>query len=216
MIEGRGIDVAARTDRTLLTAGTDAMLERLLFTVGCRLRGASRVSLRAYVKAPGAIRVGAKTKVHLGATLDASGGGGIVLGDGVTINRFGFIQGSRGGVTIGDGSEINNYSIVNGAGGVRIGRNVLVGPHVAIVSYEHRFADPDVDIKFQGYDYAPIDIGDNVWIGAGAVVLAGVSIGAGTVVAAGSVVTESFGENLLLAGVPARVIRVRTAPLGRA
>jgi len=192
------------------------VLERLLFTLQVRLRNASRVSLRAYVKTPSAIRIGRKTKVHVGATLDASGGGGIVLGDAVTINRFGFVQGSRGGVTIGDGSEINNYSVVNGAGGVRIGRNVLVGPHVTIVSYEHRFADPEVDIKHQGYDYAPIEIGDNVWIGAGAIVLAGVTIGSGTVIAAGSVVTESCGENLLLGGVPARVIRARGAPLEQA
>ncbi|HEY6722253.1 MAG TPA: DapH/DapD/GlmU-related protein [Burkholderiales bacterium] len=187
------------------------MIEHLLFTLACRLRG-SRVSLRAYLKKPQAIRVGRRTKVHVGATLDASGGAGIVLGDGVTINRFAMVQGSNGGVRIGAGSEINNYSIVNGAGGVTIGRNVLVGPHVSIISYEHRFEDPAADIKSQPYRYAPVTIGDGAWIGAGAIVLAGVSLGAGSVVAAGAVVTKSCPAGSVLAGVPARIVKTRGMP----
>jgi serine acetyltransferase len=188
------------------------MIEHLLFTLACRLRLGSRVSLRAYLKNPRAIRMGRKTKVHVGATLDASGGGDIVLGDGVTINRFAMVQGADRGVTIGAGSEINNYSVVNGAGGVTIGRNVLIGPHVSIISYEHRFEDPAADIKSQPYRYARVTIEDGAWIGAGAIVLAGVTLGAGSVVAAGAVVTQSCPPGSVLAGIPARIVKTRGAP----
>ena len=182
-----------------------------MFSLGCRLRLQSRVSLRASLKEIGAIRVGRRTKVHVGATLDASGGKGIALGDGVTINRYAFLQGADGGVTVGDGSEINNYSVVNGAGGVSIGRNVLIGPHVCIISYEHSFDDPAADIKGQPYRYAPIVIEDGVWIGAGAIVLAGVTVGAGSVIAAGAVLSRSCAPNSVMAGVPAALLRVRGA-----
>jgi acetyltransferase-like isoleucine patch superfamily enzyme len=181
----------------------------LLFIIVCRYRSRSRISTLAHLKAVGAIRCGSRAKVHAYATLDASGGGGIVLGDDVTINRYAMIQGSRGGVLIGSGSEINNYSVLNGTGRIEIGENVLIGPHVQIISYQHEFSDMTKPIKRQPIVAQKILIGDDVWIGAGAIVLAGIEIGNGSVIGAGSVVTRSCPPYSVLAGVPARIIRSR-------
>jgi maltose O-acetyltransferase len=69
----------------------------------------------------------------------------------------------------------------------------------------------DSSQRYEGLEYAkPIVIGDNRWLGAGATVICGVTLGDNVVVGAGAVVTRSFGDNVVLAGVPARVIRTFT------
>ncbi|MFO7675578.1 MAG: acyltransferase [bacterium] len=87
--------------------------------------------------------------------------------------------------------------------GIVLGNNVLMGPGVKLISASHNLCDYDV------HDPAdPIVIGDNCWLAADVIVLPGVRLGNHVVVAAGSVVTKSFAENdILIAGVPARVIR---------
>lgn len=187
------------------------MWNNLIFVFVARWLRRSRVSLQADLKHPSAIRIGQYSKIHARATLDADGQGGIVLGDGVTINRHAMIQGGRGGVVIGNGSEVNNYSVVNGTGGVTIGANVLIGTHVKLISYQHVFAAIDQPIKAQSLVAAPIVISDDVWIGAGATILAGVSIGHGSVVGAGAVVTRSCPPGSVLIGAPARIYRNRFA-----
>ena len=75
----------------------------------------------------------------------------------------------------------------------------------------HRFADPGRPIHEQGLELAPIRIGNDVWIAAGARIMAGVSIGEGCVVGAGSVGTKDIPPYSIAAGVPARVIQKREA-----
>lgn len=187
------------------------MPRHVLFRIAARLRNGSRIAFGARLKRTSAITLGRDCRVHTDATLDGSGGGGLVFGDRVTINRHAHVQASRGGVRFADGVGINNFALVNGAGGVEVGRDTLIGPHVTIVSYSHRYDDPDRPIAAQGYEYAPVRIGADVWIGANAVVLAGVTIGDGAVVAAGAVVREDVPPGAVVGGVPARVLRMRGA-----
>jgi len=135
----------------------------------------------------------------------------VTLGDQVTLNRYAYIQGGDGGVRLGNRVEINNFSIVNGTGGVDIGDDSLIGPGVRIISYQHRFAAHQT-IRSQASDARPIRIGRDCWIGANAVVLAGVTIGDGAVIGAGAVVTGDIAPNAVAFGVPARPIRQREAP----
>jgi len=87
--------------------------------------------------------------------------------------------------------------------GVRIGRNLRLGPGAKVISANHNLTD-----YLQHVDADPIIIGDNVWIGANACILPGVRLGNHVVVAAGAVVTKSFDEDdILIAGVPARKLR---------
>ena len=90
---------------------------------------------------------------------------------------------------------------------ISIGSDTLIGAYCYIISANHRFAAPDVPVRIQGYDGAPITIGRNVWLGAHVIVLPGVIIGDNAVVGAASVVTSSVPGAEIWAGVPARRIR---------
>ena len=94
-------------------------------------------------------------------------------------------------IQIGDHSFINHLCSVwaSPAGPITIGNNVLLGPCVSIFSSNHGIARGELIRNQPGQD-APIRIGDDVWLGANAVVTAGVSIGDGAVVGAGAVVTK--------------------------
>jgi maltose O-acetyltransferase len=93
-----------------------------------------------------------------------------------------------------------------------IGDHVLMGPEVMLFDRNHRFDDPDATIGSQGdSDPRPPVIGNDVWIGARAMILPGVHVGDGAVVAAGAVVTRDVPPLAVVAGNPARVVRIRGA-----
>ena len=78
-----------------------------------------------------------------------------------------------------------------------------------MISETHNFSNTEILIKNQGVKAQQIVIGDNVWLGCKITVLGNITIGSGTIVGAGSVVTKSIPENVLAAGNPCKVIRVR-------
>lgn len=92
-----------------------------------------------------------------------------------------------------------------------IGDDVMVASSVSFVGGDHRIDNlGDIKIRDSGREHnRETVIHDNVWIGHGAIVLAGVTIESGAVIAAGSVVTQDVGENLIIGGVPAKLIRMR-------
>lgn len=93
---------------------------------------------------------------------------------------------------------------------VDIGRDVMFASFVALVGGDHRIDGISVPIRLSGREtMKTICIGDDVWIGHGAIVLHGCSLGTGSVVAAGSVVTRDVPEYAIVAGSPARVLRYR-------
>lgn len=106
-------------------------------------------------------------------------------------------------VSIGRGSQLTCTE------GITLGDDVLLGPNVLLVSNNHEWSDPDRHIRDQGLRGAPIAVGDDVWIGANAVVLPGVTIGTGSVIAAGAVVREDVPPFAVVAGAPARVVSWR-------
>ena len=90
-------------------------------------------------------------------------------------------------------------------GGIYIGNDVLIGHQTVLATIDH-----DLNPYSRRNHYAPIHIGDRVWIGAGVVITGGVSIGEGAVVAAGAVVTRDVPAFSIVGGVPAKVIRFLT------
>lgn len=182
-------------------------LKKLIFILKQRRNG-NRISFTTYLKGYERIKLGCGCKIHADASVDASRSPGVILGDKVTLNRYAYIQGGNGGVRLGDRVEINNFTIVNGTGGVDIGDDTLIGPGARIISYQHRHARA-ATIRSQPVDTRPIRIGRDVWIGANAVILAGVTIGDGAVVAAGAVVREDVPPYAIVAGVPARTKKFR-------
>jgi len=185
------------------------IFSKYLFILRNRMSRHSRVSFTCYIKKPANITLGRNVKIHGNASLDAGSTGALTIGDRVILDRYAYINASRGGVRIDAGTAINNFSLIDGTGGVEIGRNVLIGPHVQIISYQHNYRDRSLPIKQQGTTGKKIEIQNDVWIGAGSVILAGVVIGQGSVVGAGSVVTRSCAPYSVLAGVPARLMKER-------
>ena len=99
--------------------------------------------------------------------------------------------------------------VIYGHGGVEVGSETLISPHVTIFSSNHKIG-PKVDkIMRAGSDLLPTKIGEGVWIGAQAVILGGVTIGDGCVVGAGAVVTKDLPAYSVAMGVPAKVVRSR-------
>jgi acetyltransferase-like isoleucine patch superfamily enzyme len=110
-------------------------------------------------------------------------------------------------VEIGDRVQINNNAFIKSEGpGIRIGADALLGSEVTI--YDSDFHDLHPDRRRGGQPrMAPVELGENVFVGDRVVILKGVSIGAHSVIGAGSVVTASIPEGVIAAGNPARVIR---------
>lgn len=105
---------------------------------------------------------------------------------------------------IGDYSGIGIRSEIYGP--VVIGEYVMMGPEVVIYTRNHKH-EMGVPFCQQGFeDYDPVIIGNNVWIGRRAMFMPGSAVGSNVIVAAGAVVTKKFGDNLVIGGVPAKII----------
>ncbi|HBF28392.1 acyltransferase [Rhizobium sp.] len=158
-------------------------------------------------------------ETHAGASF----GPGVYIAEHAAIHTAQLIMGAhswvashalvRGDVEMGDDVSINAYACISGK--VRLGHGVRIASHVSIVGFNHGFDDLDTPIYRQPLTTLGIHIHDDVWIGANAVVLDGVTIGKGAVIAAGAVVAKNVPAYAIAAGVPARVVRMRhqTAPL---
>ena len=113
------------------------------------------------------------------------------------------------GIEIGNHFSVNSGAILDGRGGIKIGNGVMIGPHAAIYSSGHNFAQLDRPMTNLDHIMAPVVISDDVWIGAHVCIPGGITIGRGAVVAAGAVVVKDIEANTIVAGVPANTIRKR-------
>ena len=132
-------------------------------------------------------------------------------GKNVNVKRKAFF-GNGEGIEIGDNSDIGDSAKIYGigAGGrVIMGRNIMMGPEVVMLTMKHCVDRIDVPMILQGTEASTIVIEDDVWIGARAIILPGVHIGKGSIVGAGAVVTKKVDAYSIVGGVPAHFIRWR-------
>jgi acetyltransferase-like isoleucine patch superfamily enzyme len=127
----------------------------------------------------------------------------LALGDRCYVSAYTTLWGD---VTLGDDCTLNSYAEIRGR--ADIGNGVRIGPHSSILGFNHAM-DPEQAIKDQQLHVAGVTVGDDVWIGAHAVILDGVTIGQHSVVAAGAIVTKDVAPWAIVAGNPARPISDR-------
>jgi len=114
------------------------------------------------------------------------------------------------GLAIGDDVTVGHATVLLCGGGITIGARSMVGHGSRLISSGHRIPDNrDEPMRWSGPEQAPIEIAEDAWIGAGATILGGVRIGRGAIVAAGAVVTKDVPEYVVVAGVPAVIVRHR-------
>jgi maltose O-acetyltransferase len=119
-------------------------------------------------------------------------------------------------VSIGSNCNFGQDVFITGGGGVTIGNWVGMGPDAKVWSVNHRYDDPDRPWLLQGHDNKPVVIHDDVWIGASAFVMPGVTIGKGAIISACAVVNKSVPEYAIVVGNPGRVAGWRKRPASAA
>lgn len=134
---------------------------------------------------------------------------GVTVGRNVKIWRDVWIDDYRH-LRIGNNVSIGKSAMLQSIGGITIGDNVMIAHGSQIISAGHRITTVEESMRFSGLEIAPVVIEDDVWIGAGAIVLPGVTVRRGAVVAAGAVVTRDIEQFAIVGGIPAKQFGLRS------
>jgi len=165
-----------------------------------RLRG------RLRTEGPCFICPGVRLEVGRGATLS--------IGRWAWIGHGTKIRVHEGEARIGAKTVLGQECTISAYRHVSIGRECIVADRVMLIDFDHGVVDVERPIRLQGIYKRDVRVGHNVWIGYGACVLRGVTIGENCVVGTSAVVTHDVPDNAVVAGVPARMLRMREAPRG--
>ncbi|MDT2895503.1 MULTISPECIES: acyltransferase [Lactococcus] len=161
------------------------------------------------------IFLGDNVRIENNVLLNGLSKKGIVLGNNVKIGAYsslivsGTLSDLGKEIIIGDNTSFSEFTFFGGAGGIKVGNDVISGQNVRFHSENHNFSNNNELIRLQGVSRKGIEVGNNVWIGAGAIFLDGAKVGNNSVVAANSVVQKEFPDNVVIGGIPAKIIKNR-------
>jgi len=194
--------------------GIGYFLRKIFYPLICNRIGKGVVLGRNLtIRHPHKITIGENSYIDDNVVLDAKGkdNQGIVIGKNVYIGRNTIISCKEGSIIIGDFTNISGNCYLLSETHLKLGEYCfLAGQCYLVAGGNHSYKNKDVPIMFQpSYSKGGIEIGDDVWLGAGVIVLDGVKIKKGCVVGAGAVIKDSFDEYSVLAGVPAKIIGKR-------
>ncbi|MFL5822107.1 MAG: acyltransferase [Solirubrobacteraceae bacterium] len=136
----------------------------------------------------------------------------------VTLGRWSWIghgtkvRAHEGEVSIGAKTVLGQECTISAFQHVSIGRECIVADRVMMIDFDHGVVEVERPIRLQGIYKRDVRVGHNVWMGYGACVLRGVTVGDNSIVGTSAVVTADVADNAVVAGIPARVIRMRDAP----
>lgn len=148
---------------------------------------------------------GRGSKIYGSVRMDTPPYRRFALGRRSVVESFCCINNAVGDIIIGDNTRIGLHTTVIGP--VEIGSNVNLAQGIVVTALNHNFTDCTKRIDEQGVSTAKITIGNDVWIGANATILPGVTIGNHSVVAASAVVTKDVPPYSLVGGVPAKILK---------
>ncbi|MFV2057938.1 MAG: DapH/DapD/GlmU-related protein [Thiohalomonadales bacterium] len=196
-----------------LSGGLGFLLRKKLYPLLFRKTGGGLIlGKNVVVRHPGSINIHDGVTIDDNCLIDGRGHAteGLILEDNVLINRNCMIQAKSGKIRIGKRSSFGSNSVIVSMAGIDIGESVLAAGNVYISAGAYKMEDLSIPIMDQAaYSKGPITIGDNVWIGTGAVILDGVSIGKNAVIGAAAVVNKDVPENAIVAGIPAKILKYR-------
>jgi acetyltransferase-like isoleucine patch superfamily enzyme len=164
------------------------------------------------IRYPRRIDLGDNVTIDDYCLLDGRGAipAGIVLEDNVVINRNCMLKAKAGFIRLGRDTNVGGNSVIVSLAGINVGKSVLVAGGCYINAGGYPLDDQSRAMMDQdAYSKGPITIGDDVWIGTGAIILDGVTIGPHAVISAGAVVARDIPAGAIAAGIPARPIWYR-------
>ena len=148
---------------------------------------------------------GRGSKIYRSVRMDTPPYRRFSLGQKSVVESYCCINNAVGDVVIGDHTRIGLHNTIIGP--VTIGCHVNLAQGITVTGLNHNFESTDKRIDEQGVSTQQVTIGDDIWIGANAAIMPGVTIGNHCVVAAGAVVTKDVPPHSLVAGVPAKIIK---------
>jgi acetyltransferase-like isoleucine patch superfamily enzyme len=128
------------------------------------------------------------------------------IGDGTKIRCH------EGVVEIGEKTVMGQECTISAYQHVRIGEECVIADRAMFIDFDHGIVEVERAIRLQGIYKRDVEVGNNVWIGYGACILRGVSVGDNSVIGTNAVITKDVPANAVVAGIPARIIRMREAP----
>jgi acetyltransferase-like isoleucine patch superfamily enzyme len=147
-----------------------------------------------------------------GAKLEIDRGATVSLGRWSWLGQGCKIRAHEGQVSIGAKSVLGQECTISAYQHVSIGRECIVADRVMLIDFDHGVVDVPRPIRQQGIYKRDVRVGHNVWIGYGACLLRGVTVGNNSVIGTNSVVNKDVPDDAVVAGIPARVLRMREAP----
>jgi acetyltransferase-like isoleucine patch superfamily enzyme len=174
---------------------------RLLFRI---LRRKLRLGSR--LKLDGIAFVGPRVVLQVGKGAQIELGRWSWLGHGTKIRCH------EGRVSVGAKTVMGQECTISAFQSVKIGRECVIADRVMFIDFDHGVVEVDRPIRLQGIYKRDVDVGNNVWIGYGACILRGVTVGDNAVIGTNAVVTKDVPANAVVAGLPAKVIRMRPTP----
>jgi acetyltransferase-like isoleucine patch superfamily enzyme len=134
----------------------------------------------------------------------------IELGSNIYVGHNTILKGYyKNSLIVGDNTWIGQNCFFHSAGGIKIGNNVGIAPHVKILTSFHREQGIEIPILFSEIELQAVSIEDGCDVGIGSIILPGVQIGKGVQIGAGAVVTKDIPDYAVAFGVPAQVVRFR-------
>ena len=147
-----------------------------------------------------------KGKIGKDVNIKITDGGTCRAEAGIDLSRNATLIVKNGHLEIGQSAFVGIGTIITCRDSISIGDNALIAEYVTIRDQDHRYGG-DVPTAQNGFETAPIRIGNNVWIGAKATITRGVTIGDNAVIAAGAVVVDDVPASTIAGGVPAKVLK---------
>jgi acetyltransferase-like isoleucine patch superfamily enzyme len=168
--------------------------------------GIAKLRLRKKLRLDGLAFIGP------GCSLEVGDRGTLELGRWSWIGEGCKIRCHEGTVSIGAKTVLGQECTISAYQHVSIGRECVIADRVMLIDFDHGMVEVDRPVRLQGIYKRDVRVGHNVWIGYGACILRGVTVGDNAVIGTSAVVTRDVPPNAVVAGVPARLLRMREAP----